>query len=449
MFASNLLTGLAMGAGAMYFFDSAQGRRRRKLLADQFNHLACQCAHDFDAAFRDFTNRTRGVAAQAQGLMRADDAPDETIIQRVRSTMGHYVSTPGAIEVGCNLGHVVLRGPVLKSELPALMAAVSMVRGVRTVSDELTAVDEFASDSPITASPRNRAGLQRSFLGREWSPGTKLAMGALGGLLLANCLTSRNRGPVNLLLGFGGLGLLSQSLTVSQGSRRGLRSVEFHKTTEINAPLEKVFGFISDFRNLEMISDKVHDVRDHGNGVVSKSISVGGVGVRTVERFTCVKENGCIATESMPESMIRYTKQLNFERAGDNATRVHLKFCYDPPGGMFGHSAAAALGLDAKTFFDEIMMRTKTYLETGIQPHDAAKRMFGHSQAAPQHGTGGEQKRAAPMRAEAGTNAPPHDVAPAVAARDLGDESNHMGPPVERDLTSNVQVGQSEIRSHI
>jgi uncharacterized membrane protein len=345
----------------------------------------------------------------------------------------------------------VLSGHVLAHEVGKLLTAAGQVRGVRTVSDELSVHEDAGNFSALQGGRQRRARSQFDFIEGNWSPSTKLVMGTIGAVLLGNCLTSRHRNPLNFLLGAAGFGLLTQSLLSSTsqqvGRPRGATGVEFHKTLEIATPLEKVFDFFSKFENLMLISSTVQNVRDHGNGVFSKTIGMaGGVGLHLSERITCFEKNECFATRSEPDSMVRYSKRVNFESTGDNHTRVHLQFCYHPPGGMFGHSAAAAFGLDAKSFFDDLMMRAKTYLETGIQPHDAARRMFGHGQPAHQ----GSQAQRSAQATESGTNAPPHDVAPGMAGKTGmagAREADQIGP-FERDLTE-AQVGQAEIRSHI
>jgi hypothetical protein len=59
-----LLTGGLLGAGAMYFFDPQQGRRRQALLEDQCRRLSRETTEGLDAAWRDLGNRARGTIAQ-------------------------------------------------------------------------------------------------------------------------------------------------------------------------------------------------------------------------------------------------------------------------------------------------------------------------------------------------------------------------------------------------
>jgi len=441
MFGTNLLTGFAAGAGVMYFFDATHGNRRRKLIADQFNRLAHQCVRDFDASWRDLSNRTWGTVAQAQGMLTSGDVPDETLVQRVRSMMGRHVRNPSAIEVTATDGHVTLHGPALRADASDLLRAVAGVRGVRTVTDDLD-VHETPEDIPSlqTHGTRRRAQSSFDFVGGDWSPSTKLVMGTVGAALLGNCLTARRRDPLTFLLGVAGFGLLARSCAgithQDSGFGRGFQGVEFHKTTEIHAPIEKVFDFFAHPQNLAMISDKIREVQDHGDGLFTKSIDVApGVNIHLAERVYCVEENDCFATHSEPSSMIRYEKQMKFESAGDH-TRVHLQFCYYPLGGVLAHSAAAAFGLDAKSFFDDLMMRAKTYLETGIPPHDAAKRMQGARQG--QRAQPGSQR-------DAGPNVPPHKETPNMAGVA---ESDQIGP-VQRDLTSDLEPSPSAMRHQI
>jgi len=386
MFGSNLLTGLAAGAGAMYFFDAAQGKRRRKLVADQFNHMVHDCMQSLDVSWRDLKNRTQGTMAHARGLMASDDASDDTIVQRVRSTIGHYVTHPRLIEVGCTGGHVVLRGPVPRSEIFGLLRAASSVHGVRTVADELMIADHLGNGAQGGTAPLSLAG--------NASPGAKLVMGSVGAVLLGNCLTARRRTLSDVLLGTLGFGLLARSLApASFGDVSGWQRVQFHKTLLIHAPMEKVFSFITTPANWPTISKRIRNLDVRSQDEFAKDIALPGMNLHCSERVTCRKENECFMTESLPDSMLSFEKQLHFERQGDN-TRVHLKFSYRPPGGIIGHAAGAIFGIDAKSFFDDFLMRAKSYLETGVEPHDAAKRRFGQ------------------QATDAGPNAPPHERAP-------------------------------------
>lgn len=389
--ANSLCTGLTLGAGAMYFFDAAQGARRRKLLADQCNHLLHACVHDFDVAWRDLKNRAQGTAAAARRLVDFGEVPDEVIVQRVRAQLGHCVSHPRNVDAQSHAGHVVLRGHVSGSELFCLLRSVSAVPGVRTVTDELTLENEDENGS----ARRRLAPAPWDFVSGQWAPSTKLLVGGTGAFLLANCLTARRRSLTDVVLGTLGFGMLMRSLSPGgQGVGSSWQSVEFHKTITIHAPMDKVFGFLTHPENWLLITNKIRNLRWHSDDAFAKDIGLPGMNLYCSERIACVKENECFVTDSLPDSFLAYHKELHFEPAGEN-TRLHLKFNYRPPAGALGHAAAAMFGLDAKSFFDDFLMRAKNYLETGMQPHDVAKH---------------HHRNREPV--DAGPNVPPHELAP-------------------------------------
>jgi uncharacterized membrane protein len=46
---------------------------------------------------------------------------------------------------------------------------------------------------------------------------------------------------------------------------------------------------------------------------------------------------------------------------------------YNPPGGVLGHGIAKLFATDPKRELDQDMQRLKTFLETGVRSHDAAR----------------------------------------------------------------------------
>jgi uncharacterized membrane protein len=387
--ANPLLTGLAIGAGATYFFDAAQGKRRRKLLADQFNHFLHSIANELNVSWRDLKNRARGTAAQGRRMLDFGEVSDDVVVERVRAQLGHYASHARRIDVGCSGGHVVLRGPVSSDELIGLLRGVAVVPGVRTVTDELVVKDHEGNGVPAKVARKSW-----DFVHGDWTPATKLLAGTTGGVLLVNCLTARRRYLSDVVLGTLGFGMLIRSLASNQrDAASNWQRVEFHKTLLIHAPIEKVFSFITTPGNWALITTKIFNLRWHSDDAFAKEIVLPGMNLYCSERIVCRKDNECFATESLPDSWLTFNKELDFERAGD-ATRLHLKFSYLPPGGALGHAVGAMFGLDAKSFFDDFLMRAKTYLETGEQPHDVP-RQYGPRQSV-----------------DAGPSAPPHEAAP-------------------------------------
>jgi uncharacterized membrane protein len=67
---------------------------------------------------------------------------------------------------------------------------------------------------------------------------------------------------------------------------------------------------------------------------------------------------------------------VRFDPEG-HQTRVQIRFSYNPPARAAGHSVAWHVGSDPKKRIDEDLIRMKTFIETGIAPHDAVERRPG------------------------------------------------------------------------
>jgi len=179
---STLLRGAVLGAAAMYLLDPDRGRRRRAIVRDKARSAATQAGTFVRAARRDARHRMRAMATRATQLTRPrglEAAPDVVLVERVRARLGRVVQHPHAVRVYADRGHVRLSGPILSSEHAPLVAAVSGVRGVRSVNDEALAL--YHSTEHVSALqggvPRRRAPLR-------WTPAMRLA-GMSGGSLLA------------------------------------------------------------------------------------------------------------------------------------------------------------------------------------------------------------------------------------------------------------------------
>jgi hypothetical protein len=204
------LTGLAIGAGAMYLLDPRTGKRRRALARDKTVHLTHLAADAAGKTRRDLGNRARGLTHATALSLRRDDADDAVLRERVRAKMGRYVSNPSAIEVACENGCCTLSGNVLAPEADQLLAAVGRVRGVGEVVDALQRHEPGAAMPDLQGwSPRPRR--QLDVLQRTWAPATRLLVALPGAALLGMAAQRRNR--VALATGTVGAVALLRSLT--------------------------------------------------------------------------------------------------------------------------------------------------------------------------------------------------------------------------------------------
>lgn len=142
-----LLSGIGIGAALMYVLDPDRGRRRRALMKDKARHLTNKAADEAGKMSRDLSNRIKGLVAETRASLTEDEIPDDVLVDRVKAVMGHVAAHHGAIEVTARNGVVVLSGKALVNELPALIAAVRDVRGVKEVASDLQ-VFEYSGGIP-------------------------------------------------------------------------------------------------------------------------------------------------------------------------------------------------------------------------------------------------------------------------------------------------------------
>ena len=208
------LTGAGLGAGALYFFDPVVGNRRRALVHDQIVHAVNKAGQAADVALRDIGNRAYGTVHELRSMVTGAGAhPDrETLVNRVRSKMGRYISHPSAIDVSAHDGRVRLSGPILADEVDDLISAVKSVRGVEDIEDYLDMHDSPEGVSALQGG-RTRSGETPAWRQQTLSPTMRALLGLAGGTLALNCLTRRT--PTSAILGTVGAGLIYQALTAS------------------------------------------------------------------------------------------------------------------------------------------------------------------------------------------------------------------------------------------
>jgi gas vesicle protein len=178
-----LLTGAAIGAGAMFLLDPNRGGRRRALIRDQAVRASRKTTDALDALGHDAANRARGLAAESWTAMRGETVDSRKLVERVRAELGRVVSHPRAIDVAASEdGCVCLTGPILSEEADDAVAAIGSVRGVCSVEDQLDR--HMYADIPSLQGGRARPGRMSALTQASWSP-TTTALFALGGTALA------------------------------------------------------------------------------------------------------------------------------------------------------------------------------------------------------------------------------------------------------------------------
>ncbi|MDQ3951162.1 MAG: SRPBCC family protein, partial [Gemmatimonadota bacterium] len=188
---------------------------------------------------------------------------------------------------------------------------------------------------------------------------------------------ARRGDPLGAALSVAGLALLSRSATNTELRRLlgggGRRGVDIQKAINIDAPLDAVFAFFTNYENFPRFMSHVREVRDTGEGRSHWVVDgPGGVPVEWDAVVTKLEANEVLAWKSVPGSVVKSAGVIRFAQNEDGTTRVDLKMTYNPPAGAIGHAASKLLGADPKKQLDDDLARAKTFLETGTPAHDAA-----------------------------------------------------------------------------
>lgn len=368
--ATNTLIAAALGAAGIYFLDPQRGRRRRALARDRYASLRTQLARSVEPVKRDATNRVQGLTAQLRPSPRYAGAPDDTIVQRVRSTLGRYVSHPRAISVVVRAGRVELSGDVLRDEHERLLRAVLDVRGVTGVDDALD-VHETSQGVSALQGGRPRRGPRPDLMRYTWRPATRAAVGTAGAVLaLAGLLRGRLLtlcAGTLMLIRSGANRPLSEALTA-----KGRGAIRIQKTIAVRAPVENVYETLRNYDNFPRFMHNVRAVEVRADGTSHWTVAgPAGVSVEWDAITTDMEENRLIAWATAEGSAVDHTGLIRLVPE-DGITRVHVTMMYTPMAGSVGHAIAVLFGADPKTELDEDLLRMKALLEGVNVPHDVA-----------------------------------------------------------------------------
>ncbi|WP_168204773.1 SRPBCC family protein [Noviherbaspirillum sp. UKPF54] len=372
-----VLGAVALGAAAMYLSDPDRGRRRRALIRDKARSAVNKTGNAIDVASRDLGNRMQGLRAQGRRMLRRGaEADDQVVAARVRQCLGRCVSHPHAVKVNAMQGCVALSGPILAAEKERLLDAVRSVSGVSEIDDRLT-VHESAEGVAALQGGRRLAQSRYLFMQDNWPPALR-AIAVMGGGAIGYAGVAR-RGPAGALAAVLGLGMvlrgaLNRPLWRRAGSR-AMKPLDLHKTIYINASPERVFDTWSKYENFPRFMSNVQQVQDMGNGRSHWTVS-GPVGTQVEWDSTLTESRRpeLLAWRTEPDAALEHNGRVRFE-AVDGGTRVTVDMTYSPPAGTAGEAFASLFAGSPTRQLDEDLMHMKSFIESGVPPHDASKAM--------------------------------------------------------------------------
>jgi uncharacterized membrane protein len=212
------------------------------------------------------------------------------------------------------------------------------------------------------------------FVKKNWPPAVRVLAAGVGVALIIQSL--KRKTLTSRILGTVGLGLVSRSV-INKDMKRlvGVASdaIDIQKAINIDLPVERVFEFWTNYQNYPRFMSNVIEVRDLGNG--RSHWVVKGPAGQPVEWDAVITEcepNRLLAWKSVEGSDVDLSGRVRFDKNPDGSTRVDVRLSYTPPAGVVGHAVAWLFGSDPKTAMDDDLMRMKSFIETGIEPHDAA-----------------------------------------------------------------------------
>jgi uncharacterized membrane protein len=141
------------------------------------------------------------------------------------------------------------------------------------------------------------------------------------------------------------------------------RAVDIQKSLYIDAPVDQVYAFWSNYENFPLFMSHVREVEDLGTGRSRWSVSgPGGVPIVWTAVLTQQAPDQVIAWRSESGSMLENAGVIRFLSTGAG-TRVNLRFCYYPPAGGAAEAVAELLGSDPRAKLNEDLGRMKDLLE--------------------------------------------------------------------------------------
>ncbi|HET6778216.1 MAG TPA: SRPBCC family protein [Gemmatimonadales bacterium] len=173
------------------------------------------------------------------------------------------------------------------------------------------------------------------------------------------------RGALGAVLRTVATGMLARAAGVG-GPRLGpdrRRAVDIQKTLYIDAPVEQVYAFWSNYENFPLFMSHVREVEDLGGGRSHWNVKgPGGLPIEWNATLTQQTPNEVLAWRSEAGSMLENAGMIRFTSSG-GGTRVDLRLCYHPPAGGAGQAVAELLGSDPRAKLNDDLGRMKALLE--------------------------------------------------------------------------------------
>jgi uncharacterized membrane protein len=211
---------------------------------------------------------------------------------------------------------------------------------------------------------------RRAVLGQQ--PDNRMR-GALQGLLAAGgsslALYGRKRkNVIGTVLSIAGLGMVAGGVASIPIRRLILRNreqeaIEVEKTIEIDAPLEEVYRFWSDFENLPRFLSHVRHIQSlEGGRCRWRAGDPEDIELEWDTITTSQVPNELITWRSANDAPLRASGTARFRRSGPSGTRLSVRLAYSAPGEL-SRKTANLLGESPLQQLDDDLVRMKKLIE--------------------------------------------------------------------------------------
>lgn len=146
-----------------------------------------------------------------------------------------------------------------------------------------------------------------------------------------------------------------------------LREVHVRKAITVNRPVEEVYAFWHDLRNLPRFMQHLESVEEIGDGRTRwRTRAPAGMDVEWEAETVEDRPNDRIAWKSVEGSQVDNAGSVRFVKApGGRGTEVHVELRYSPIGGAIGAAIAWLFGESADQQIYDDLRAFKQVIETG------------------------------------------------------------------------------------